>query len=92
MISVKKILSVCAAAALTVGTAAAFPTETTYAEGKTMIVKIDGSKAANEENKLYRGLGMVSANNTSRLLLDYKAEQPFLGQIYNANVQIAGIC
>ena len=41
-----------------------------------MIVKIDGSKAANEENKLYRGLGMVSANNTSRLLLDYKAEQP----------------
>ena len=32
MISVKKILSVCAAAALTVGTAAAFPTETTYAE------------------------------------------------------------
>ena len=76
MISVKKILSVCAAAALTVGTAAAFPTETTYAEGKTMIVKIDGSKAANEENKLYRGLGMVSANNTSRLLLDYKAEQP----------------
>ena len=28
------------------------------------------------ENMLYRGIGMVSANNSSRLLLDYKAEKP----------------
>ena len=27
-------------------------------------------------NKLYRGFGMVSANNTSRLLIDYKLEHP----------------
>lgn len=27
-------------------------------------------------NKLYRGFGMVSANNSSRLLIDYKLEQP----------------
>lgn len=25
---------------------------------------------------LYRGVGMVSGNNSSRLLLDYKAENP----------------
>lgn len=28
------------------------------------------------DNKLYRGFGMVSGNNSSRLLLDYKAQHP----------------
>lgn len=28
------------------------------------------------KNKLFRGFGMVSANNSSRLLLDYKTERP----------------
>lgn len=36
----------------------------------------DGQKAVSAKNKLYDGLGMVSANNSSRLLLDYKAEYP----------------
>ncbi len=39
-------------------------------------VTIDGSKANLKENMLYKGNGMVSGNNTSRLLLDYKAQQP----------------
>ncbi|MGN0622729.1 MAG: glycosyl hydrolase family 59, partial [Oscillospiraceae bacterium] len=47
-----------------------------YGEDKTMDIIIDGSKANTAENKLYRGAGMVSANNSSRLLLDYKAENP----------------
>lgn len=41
-----------------------------------MKIFIDGNKAQREENKRFFGLGMVSANNSSRLLLDYKSEQP----------------
>jgi hypothetical protein len=37
---------------------------------------IDAKKARAEENTHFDGLGMVSANNSSRLLLDYKAEHP----------------
>lgn len=44
-------------------------------ENPTEIV-IDGTKANTNETMLYRGAGMVSANNSSRLLLDYKAENP----------------
>ena len=44
--------------------------------GTTRDVVIDGSTANTKENMLYRGAGMVSANNSSRLLLDYKAENP----------------
>lgn len=39
-------------------------------------VVIDGSKLNLAPNMLYRGNGMVSGNNSSRLLLDYKAENP----------------
>lgn len=37
---------------------------------------IDGTTINAKENMRYRGAGMVSANNSSRLLLDYKAENP----------------
>ncbi len=37
---------------------------------------IDGKRAALAPHKRYRGAGMVSANNSSRLLLDYKYEHP----------------
>ncbi|MGN0643012.1 MAG: glycosyl hydrolase family 59 [Huintestinicola sp.] len=37
---------------------------------------IDGAAMNTRENMLYRGAGMVSGNNSSRLLLDYKAEAP----------------
>lgn len=37
---------------------------------------INGENANTLPNMLYRGMGMVSGNNSSRLLLDYKAEQP----------------
>ncbi|MBQ8967263.1 glycosyl hydrolase family 59 [Ruminococcus sp.] len=50
-------------------------------EGVTVKRKIiaDGSKAMGEEAKRFDGTGMISANNSSRLLLDYKALHP---QIY----------
>ena len=41
-----------------------------------MKVLIDGNKAQLANNKRFFGLGMVSGNNSSRLLLDYKSEQP----------------
>lgn len=37
---------------------------------------IDGTTAQLRENMRYRGAGMVSGNNSSRLLLDYKTEHP----------------
>ena len=39
-------------------------------------VVIDGNNANTAENMLYRGQGMISANNSSRLLIDYKNENP----------------
>ena len=45
-------------------------------EADPMNIVIDGNTANTLENMLYRGVGMVSGNNSSRLLLDYKAENP----------------
>ncbi|MGN0666531.1 MAG: glycosyl hydrolase family 59 [Huintestinicola sp.] len=39
-------------------------------------IVIDRAGLNTRENMLYRGAGMVSGNNSSRLLLDYKAEHP----------------
>ena len=41
-------------------------------EVQPMNIVIDGKNANTLENMLYRGVGMVSGNNSSRLLLDYK--------------------
>lgn len=41
-----------------------------------MKITIDTSKVCLNENKLWRGAGMVSGNNSSRLLMDYKADHP----------------
>ena len=43
---------------------------------KVRQVIIDGSKAIKDENRRYEGMGYISANNSSRLLLDYKDENP----------------
>ena len=45
-------------------------------EVQPMNIMIDGKNANTLENMLYRGVGMVSGNNSSRLLLDYKNENP----------------
>lgn len=42
----------------------------------TKEIIIDGKAVNTKENMRYRGAGMVSANNSSRLLLDYKSENP----------------
>lgn len=40
------------------------------------VITIDARTAFLAPNTRFRGLGMISANNSSRLLLDYKAEYP----------------
>lgn len=67
---------IAAAAACAVFACANIPLVSADEETMTMNIIIDGAKANTAENMLYRGSGMVSANNTSRLLLDYKAENP----------------
>lgn len=39
-------------------------------------IKIDGDTANKNPAAAYRGLGMVTGNNSSRLLMDYKEENP----------------
>ena len=41
-----------------------------------MKVTINTNNDLASENKLWRGMGMVSGNNSSRLLLDYKSQNP----------------
>lgn len=51
--------------------------KTNESAGKIMTtININGKNANTNTNSLYRGLGMVSGNNTSRLMLDYKTENP----------------
>lgn len=69
----KKIIAALVCAALAVPSAV---TVNSFAEERTMNVTIDGAKAMTTEAMLYRGAGFISANNSSRLLLDYKAENP----------------
>ncbi|MBP3743416.1 MAG: hypothetical protein J6J00_10565 [Treponema sp.] len=40
------------------------------------VITIDTKNHTISENKLWRGMGMVSGNNSSRLLLDYKSQNP----------------
>lgn len=39
-------------------------------------VTVDGNAINNDEGTVYRGLGVVTGNNSSRLLMDYKTENP----------------
>lgn len=41
-----------------------------------MNVTIDAKNLTTSEDKLWRGMGMVSGNNSSRLLIDYKSQNP----------------
>lgn len=39
-------------------------------------VTVDGNTVNNDKGTVYRGLGTVTGNNSSRLLMDYKAQNP----------------
>ncbi len=58
-----------------------------------MKIKVDTQKSNLNPNKLWRGAGMVSGNNSSRLLMDYKSDNPeryyeILDRIFGEN----GVC
>lgn len=79
MQGIRRITAAVTAALMTLCAAAGLTDNRVYAEGAVNGVRkvtIDGSKANTKENMLYRGSGMVSANNTSRLLMDYKTQSP----------------
>ncbi|GMK46618.1 hypothetical protein PghCCS26_37470 [Paenibacillus glycanilyticus] len=52
------------------------PTPAAAAESAPTVVTIDGDAADTNPANTFKGYGLVSANNTSRLLLDYKEEHP----------------
>jgi len=62
--------------------------EVTTAAIKTTPITVDGNKADQNPANTFKGFGMVSANGTSRLLLDYKSENPkkyweILNELFN---------
>ena len=75
MDNMKRIAACGAAAAVMLSAAAPVSCEEGITMDKNEII-IDGASANLNENMRYRGAGMVSANNSSRLLLDYKTENP----------------
>ena len=75
MDKLSKVSALAASALITAASCAAVPVSADNVS-LTRSVVIDGSKANTKENMLYRGNGMVSGNNSSRLLLDYKYENP----------------
>jgi|GEM_PF-2526229 S-layer homology domain./Glycosyl hydrolase family 59. len=52
------------------------PAPAAAAESAPTVVTIDGDAADVNPANTFKGYGLVSANNTSRLLLDYKEEHP----------------
>ncbi len=45
-------------------------------EKSDRIIKIDGNTINMDAGTVYRGLGVVTGNNSSRLLMEYKTEHP----------------
>ncbi len=79
MQKLRRITAAITAVLMTLCTAAGFTDIRIRAEGAVNDVRkvtINGSKANTKENMLYKGNAMVSANNTSRLLMDYKTQSP----------------
>ncbi|MCD7742509.1 MAG: glycosyl hydrolase family 59 [Ruminococcus sp.] len=61
---------------------------------QAMEILIDANTASTDENDLWQGFGYITANNSSRLLLDYKSENPdaywnLLNQLFNPDGAIA---
>ena len=48
----------------------------TVAQAATKTLTIDGKTKVTRANSAYRGLGTVTCNSSSRLLMDYKEENP----------------
>ena len=73
-----------AASALTGGVSAESSKTENVGPSGVFEVTIDGSTCDTAKNDAYRGFGYISANNSSRLLLDYMDEQPEAYQMAKA--------
>lgn len=58
---------------------------TGYSKAKYDEIVIDAASRCTGENSSYKGIGCISANNSSRLLLDYKAKHP---EVYDEILRI----
>ena len=76
METLKRCAAAASAAAIVMSAAAPVYCHAEENSVNTKEIIIDGTTENTNEVMLYRGAGMVSANNSSRLLLDYKAENP----------------
>ena len=74
--TLKRCAAAASAAAIVMSAAAPVYCHAEENSVNTKEIIIDGTTENTNEVMLYRGAGMVSANNSSRLLLDYKAENP----------------
>ncbi|MDQ0902082.1 MULTISPECIES: S-layer protein [unclassified Paenibacillus] len=71
---IKKIVGYLCVTSMLFGSVVFMDTNESKAEGITKIITIDGNNV--DEYNRFKGFGTVTANNTSRLLLDYKEENP----------------
>ncbi|MFC4321550.1 S-layer protein [Litchfieldia salsa] len=70
----KKMVSSLCVASMVFGSFAFIGTKESKAEEVTKSITIDGNNV--DEYNRFKGFGTVTANNTSRLMLDYKEENP----------------
>ncbi|WP_257535958.1 S-layer protein [Metabacillus litoralis] len=72
--TVKKLVGVSCIASMLLGSVVFMNNNEAKAEEITKTITIDGTKV--DEHNRFKGFGTVTANNTSRLMLDYKEEHP----------------
>ena len=72
--TVKKLVGVSCIASMLLGSGVFMNNNEAKAEEVTKTITIDGTKV--DEHNRFKGFGTVTANNTSRLMLDYKEEHP----------------
>lgn len=70
----KKIINYLCVTSMLFGSVVFMNTNESKAEGITKTITIDGNNV--DQYNRFKGFGTVTANNTSRLLLDYKEENP----------------
>ncbi|AEI43030.1 S-layer protein [Paenibacillus mucilaginosus] len=86
--TVKKAISYLSVTSLLLGSVVLMGPEVSRAEAITKTITIDGQNV--DTYNRFKGFGTVTANNTSRLLLDYKEENPkayweIMNKLFNKN-------
>ncbi|MEH7250691.1 S-layer protein [Neobacillus niacini] len=85
---IKKVIGNLCVASMIFGSFGLIGSTETKAEGITKTITIDGNNV--DQYNRFKGFGTVTANNTSRLMLDYKEEHPeeywqIMNKLFNKN-------